>query len=147
MLGHCIIRTHCSKLGRTGMRTLAQLPSRKSRPAADLLAPSKPFPVPPGLAVSRGLDLSEIPAHAVHGLSGPGTALPHGAAIQRSFGQHDVSDVRAHVAGPAAHASHAIGAAAYAVGDRVAFGATPDLRTAAHEAAHVVQQRAGVDVA
>src|SRR5207302_373213 len=60
---------------------------------------------------------------------------------------HDVSDVRAHVAGPAAHASHAMGAAAYAVGDRVAFGATPDLRTAAHEAAHVVQQRAGVDVA
>jgi len=36
---------------------------------------------------------------------------------------------------------HALGAQAYAVGDAVVFqGAAPDLHTAAHEAAHVIQQ-------
>ncbi len=35
-------------------------------------------------------------------------------------------------------------AAAYATGDAVAFATSPDLRQAAHEAAHVVQQRGGV---
>src|SRR6185503_10445253 len=37
-----------------------------------------------------------------------------------------------------------LGASAYATGDHVAFRGAPDLHTAAHEAAHVVQQRAGV---
>jgi hypothetical protein len=39
-----------------------------------------------------------------------------------------------------------MGAAAFATGNHVAFGAAPDLHTAAHEAAHVVQQRAGVQL-
>jgi hypothetical protein len=63
---------------------------------------------------------------------------------EASFGDHDVRAVQAPVGGPAADASRAMGAAAYATGERVAFAAAPDLRTAAHEAAHVVQQRAGV---
>jgi hypothetical protein len=37
-----------------------------------------------------------------------------------------------------------MGAQAYATGDQVAFAESPSLHTAAHEAAHVVQQRAGV---
>lgn len=37
-----------------------------------------------------------------------------------------------------------MGANAFAMGDHVAFAAPPSLRIAAHEAAHVVQQRAGV---
>jgi hypothetical protein len=73
-----------------------------------------------------------------------GARLPHQGAIQRSFGHHDVSGVRAHVGGEAAAAAAALGARAYATGDRVAFGSAPDLHLAAHEAAHVVQQRAGV---
>ncbi|HZJ62385.1 MAG TPA: DUF4157 domain-containing protein [Kofleriaceae bacterium] len=81
---------------------------------------------------------------AAYGFSGPVTALPHGAAIQALFGRHDVSGVQAHVGGPAAEASQALGAKAYASGNSVAFGAAPDLHTAAHEAAHVVQQRGGV---
>ena len=81
------------------------------------------------------------------GLSGDGGPLPHGAAIQRSFGKHDVSHVRAHVGGAAADASKAIGGRAYAMGDRVAFRSAPDLHTAAHEAAHVVQQQGGVQLA
>jgi Domain of unknown function (DUF4157) len=37
-------------------------------------------------------------------------------------------------------------ARAYATGDQVAFAAQPDLHTAAHEAAHVMQQRGGVQL-
>jgi len=51
--------------------------------------------------------------------------------------------------GPEAdEASSELGAKAYASGDRVAFaGGAPDLHTAAHEAAHVVQQQQGVHLA
>lgn len=40
-----------------------------------------------------------------------------------------------------------MGAEAYATGNDVAFRASPDLHTAAHEAAHVVQQRGSVQLA
>lgn len=39
-----------------------------------------------------------------------------------------------------------MGADAFATGKRVAFAGPPDLHTAAHDAAHVVQQRAGVQL-
>jgi len=86
-------------------------------------------------------------AIASAGVRGGGGALPHFDAIQRSFGHHDVGGVRAHVGGDAATAAGAIGARAYATGDDVAFASSPDLHTAAHEAAHVVQQRGGVRLA
>jgi len=81
---------------------------------------------------------------AAAGVSGAPTALPYAAQIQAAFGHHDVSGVRAHVGGDAAAASEIIGARAFAFGDAVAFAAAPDLHLAAHEAAHVVQQRGGV---
>ncbi|MBK7540066.1 MAG: DUF4157 domain-containing protein [Myxococcales bacterium] len=81
---------------------------------------------------------------AAAGLTDSPQALPHQQAIQRSFGDHDLSGVRAHVGGAAAAATEAIGAEAYATGSSVAFREAPSLHTAAHEAAHVVQQRAGV---
>ncbi|MFT3700337.1 MAG: DUF4157 domain-containing protein [Kofleriaceae bacterium] len=81
---------------------------------------------------------------AKRGTAGSGGQLPHLEQIQRAFGRHDVSGIRAHVGGEAAASSRALGAQAYAVGDAIAFSGTPDLHTAAHEAAHVVQQRAGV---
>ncbi|MBX3162621.1 MAG: DUF4157 domain-containing protein [Deltaproteobacteria bacterium] len=84
---------------------------------------------------------------ARRGFAGPARALPHLATIQTSFGKHDVSGVQAHVGGPAAEASDALGAEAYAMGNSVAFRDEPDLFTAAHEAAHVVQQRRGVQLA
>jgi Domain of unknown function (DUF4157) len=90
---------------------------------------------------SRDEDMQSI---AAQGLKGPAGPIPHLSAIQRSFGRHDVSGVRAHVAGGAAQASRALGARAFATGTEVGFRETPDLHTAAHEAAHVVQQRAGV---
>ena len=92
------------------------------------------------------LDPELVQAHASRGVAGPGGSLPHLAAIQAAFGPHDVSGVRAHVGGEAREAASAIGAAAYATGSDVAFAAPPDLHTAAHEAAHVVQQRAGVSL-
>jgi hypothetical protein len=84
---------------------------------------------------------------AATGLSGSGGPLPYLAQLQASFGPaHDLGQVRAHVGGAAATASHRMGATAYAAGDQVAFSAPPDLRLAAHEAAHVVQQRDGVQL-
>lgn len=89
----------------------------------------------------------EVHQAATEGLRGPSEPLPHREAIQRSFGRHDVSGIQAHVGGPAQAASEAMGARAYASGDAVAFRTSPDLHTAAHEAAHVMQQKGGVQLA
>ncbi|MEZ4403133.1 MAG: T6SS effector amidase Tae4 family protein [Kofleriaceae bacterium] len=100
------------------------------------------------LAVQGKGDLGgEVHGAAARGVDGPGGALPFQDQIQRSFGQYDISGVQAHTGGAADQACDAIGARAYATGDQVAFKGTPDLHTAAHEAAHVVQQRAGVHLA
>ena len=91
---------------------------------------------------------SQIRETAQAGLSGGGGgALPHASAIQQSFGRHDVGSISAHVGGRAGEAAEAMGAEAYATGSSVAFRKSPDLHTTAHEAAHVVQQRAGVSLA
>jgi len=94
----------------------------------------------------------DAPPDAVHaaaraGVQTASTTLPYAAQIQRSFGAHDIDAVRAHQGPAAAGAAAAMGAAAYTTGDHVVFAGTPDLRTTAHEAAHAVQQRAGVAVA
>lgn len=89
---------------------------------------------------------SEVEATAAHGVANARSPLPHADQIQRSFGRYDIGGVRAQVGAEAAEASGALGADAYATGDRVAFAKPPDLHTAAHEAAHVVQQRAGVSL-
>lgn len=80
------------------------------------------------------------------GVSGGGESLPFLDQIQAAFGKHDVSGVGAHVGGDAAGACEALGANAFATGDQVAFAGAPSLHTAAHEAAHVVQQRQGVQL-
>lgn len=101
---------------------------------------------PPVQRVARGGATQDVHAAAAQGIQGPATSLPHAGQIQASFGRHDVNAVQAHVGGPAAEATSAMGAEAYATGNHVAFGGAPDLHTAAHEAAHVVQQRAGVQL-
>ncbi len=95
-----------------------------------------------------GADSSErVHAAAAHGISGGGGALPFLDQIQASFGaEHDVSGIQSHVGGRAAEGAAAMGAQAYATGDHVAFAGAPDLHTAAHEAAHIVQQRSGVSL-
>ena len=88
-----------------------------------------------------------VHAAAERGTAGASTALPHGDRIQQAFGaEHDVSGIKAHVGGDATAACEDMGASAFASGDHVAFAGAPDLHTAAHEAAHVVQQRAGVSL-
>lgn len=91
-------------------------------------------------------DPAQVHAAALHGISGSGGPLPFLDIIQRSFGKHDVSAVRVHTDWAAAEGARAIGAAAYAVGNHIAFAIQPDLHTTAHEAAHVIQQRAGVNL-
>jgi hypothetical protein len=88
----------------------------------------------------------DVHAAAAHGIGGGGGAMPFGAQIQQSFGGYDISNIQAHTDANAADATAAMGADAYATGNHVAFGGAPDLHTAAHEAAHVVQQRAGVSL-
>lgn len=85
-----------------------------------------------------------IRAAARVGTSGASRALPHLAAIQKSFGRHDVSHVSAHTDDAALAGAEAMGARAFAVGEHIAFAGLPDLHTVAHEATHVIQQRAGV---
>lgn len=51
-----------------------------------------------------GIDTSQIKNAAAQGVSGSAGELPHLAQIQTSFGNHDVSDVKSHVGGPAAEA-------------------------------------------
>ncbi len=83
---------------------------------------------------------------AAAGTSGAAGPLPHLETIQPLFGRHDVSSVRAYTDGAATAGAEAMGAQAYATGDQVAFAGPPDLFTAAHEAAHVVQQAGGVQL-
>ncbi len=92
-------------------------------------------------------DLGNVGSIAGGGITGGATSLPHLDSIQSSFGSHDVSGVQAHTGGSAQQANADMGSEAYATGNHVAFAdSSPGLHTAAHEAAHVVQQRAGVSL-
>ena len=131
------------------------LPGTQARTEAASLAPGKrslteALPVQRSAAAApsgSGGGHASVHQAARHGISGPGTMLPHADQIQASFGpKHDVSQVQAHVGGAAAAASASMGARAYAAGGHVAFAEAPSLHLAAHEAAHTVQQRAGVQL-
>lgn len=104
----------------------------------------------PAAVVQRrasGPATEEVHAAAARGLESPATSLPFAGQIQAAFGpDHDVSSIQAHVGGSAEAASRAMGATAYATGNHTVFATAPDLHTAAHEAAHVVQQREGVQL-
>lgn len=97
-------------------------------------------------SATGGEPSSDVHKAARDGIAGPGSALPHLDTIQRAFGRHDIRNIQAHTDGRAQQASQAMGASAFATGDHVAFDTTADVHTAAHEAAHVVQQRAGVQL-
>jgi hypothetical protein len=86
----------------------------------------------------------KVRAVAQRGVAQTGSALPFAAELQERFGHHNLDGVKAHLGGAAADAASTIGAKAYAIGDDIAFAEQPDLYLAAHEAAHVVQQRAGL---
>lgn len=95
---------------------------------------------------NRGTKVRDVHSTATAGVRGRGTRFPFFKKIQAAFGKHDISGIQAYSGADASRASRAIQAEAYTVGDKVAFGKTPTLHTAAHEAAHVIQQRAGVSL-
>jgi len=104
------------------------------------------------LTVPRWGDRSEPDDATIHraaeqGVATPSRDLPFADRIQAAFGGHDLSDVQAHLGSEATVSAHSMGAAAFTMGNHVVFAGTPDLRTTAHEAAHVVQQRSGVQLA
>ncbi|HEY6033644.1 MAG TPA: DUF4157 domain-containing protein [Kofleriaceae bacterium] len=80
---------------------------------------------------------------ALAGVAHASAPLPHLDRLQLAFGSHDLRGVRVT---ETSAAPDALGARAYTIGERIAFGAPADLRLAAHEAAHVVQQRQGVEL-
>ena len=119
------------------------------RAASEFASPGKhtlveALPMIQAKAGGAASDGADVHAAASEGVSGPGGALPHVDRIQRSFGRHDVSGIQAHQDDRAAAGAQAMGAEAFATGNHVAFAGAPSLHTAAHEAAHIVQQRAGV---
>lgn len=97
---------------------------------------------PPAYDASPGA----IHEAARRGVRSAATALPFAAQIQRAFGGHDLGGVRAHEGPTAAGAAADMGASAYTTGEDIVFAGAPDLRTTAHEAAHAVQQRAGIQL-
>lgn len=112
-------------------------------PPAQRSAPPQP------VQLSRSHDQptpEQIHEAAKLGISGPGGPLPYLDQIQRAFGHHDLSTVVAHTDEQAAQGARAMGAEAFTTGNHIAFAGTPTLHTAAHEAAHVIQQRAGVQL-
>lgn len=80
------------------------------------------------------------------GTQTPSTPLPFTEQIQQSFGHHDISHIQAHMGSEATASTNAMQALAYTTGNDVVFAGTPDLYLTAHEAAHTVQQQAGVQL-
>src|SRR3954462_13710913 len=126
----------------TDVAQVSAAPTPGKQTLTEQLAP----PVQRRTTARTTADGPDVHGAAAHGTSGPATGLPSLAEIQRSFGRHDASRIQAHVGDRASEGAAAMGAEAFAVGERVAFAGAPDLHTAAHEAAHVVQQRGGVQL-
>ncbi|HEU5058271.1 MAG TPA: DUF4157 domain-containing protein, partial [Kofleriaceae bacterium] len=81
---------------------------------------------------------------AARGAFDPAGPLPYLEELQRAFGRHQLGDVRVATGSDAERANQEMGSVAYAMGEAIVFrDPNPDLFTVAHEAAHVVQQRAG----
>lgn len=131
-----------------GRRTLtSHLPPSAASIARAVIAQLKADPSAPlGRFADDSQASTAIQETAARGVAGGGTELPYLALIQRAFGRHDVRHVRAHIGGDAAEAARSLGARAYATGESVAFKEAPDIHLAAHEAAHVIQQRGGVQL-
>jgi hypothetical protein len=93
-----------------------------------------------------GVPAVQVHSAAAAGTRGVGEKLPYQAEIQRSFGRHNLADVRAHIDPSARAGARVMRAEAFTLGRHVAFAGSPDLHVVAHEAAHVIQQRAGLQL-
>jgi hypothetical protein len=113
-------------------------PGKRSRLAG---ATRRAAPTGPGKRTLTERLTVDTPGQDADGASGE---LPFLSMIQRAFGRHDLRGVTVTVGGEASDEFAAMGARAYTYGNHISFAATPDLHTAAHEAAHVIQQRHGI---
>lgn len=93
-----------------------------------------------------GVQNSSVHQLAKSGFMGSSGAYPFFHQIQHSFGYHDISSISSYNNTAANLANQRMGSLAYTSGNKVAFKNSPSLHTAAHEAAHVVQQRKGVNL-
>jgi len=82
---------------------------------------------------------------AARGVATPASPCVHATISSRSVVMTSRRSRRTPVA-EAAASTRAMGAEAYATGNHVVLGTSTDLHTVAHEAAHVVQQRGGVQL-
>ncbi len=98
------------------------------------------------LEESHGGDVSTDRIHkAAHqGIRTSSTSLPYTKDIQKSFGRHDISGIRYHNNSVASQSSRAMRARAYSTAGHVVSDGPISRHTAAHEAAHYIQQRGGV---
>ncbi len=128
-------------LGHKAPNSHARMPGKQT-----LVEQAHAADVQPRANTAEAAESSAVHAAAAQGSATSSSPLPHGDVIQRAFGHHDISAVQAHTGSEAAASAHAMGAQAYATGNHVVLGAGTDLRTVAHEAAHVVQQRGGVQL-
>lgn len=132
--------THfASATGQRGFRSDRAQPSLAVRSASSV---QEAAPEPSRKATEQPADIRRIAAQPVGDAM---SRLPHQEKVQRAFGHHDLSTVRA-FAGPAAsRVSRAMNAEAFASGEKMVFrSSAPSLHTVAHETAHVIQQRAGL---
>lgn len=123
----------------------------RAQPSSDLLALQRLISRRTLPADEQGDELSAPSSEQIHeaakiGTSGPSSSLPFLDSIQKSFGRHDVSGAKSYTGEEATRGARAMNAEAFATGNSIAFAGRPTLRTAAHEAAHLVQQRAGVQL-
>ena len=139
---------------RLSLHTLTPRPtsaSERDRPVAQKKADRAPrpayslarIPVLPPDRKPVGL----VQQVAQEGIQTPSSTLPFVKRIQQSFGRHNISQIQAHLGPGATKSAETIQAAAYTTRNHVVFAGVPSLHTVAHEATHVVQQRAGLQLA
>ena len=99
-------------------------------------------------ANTKGLSPGEVHSIADKGTAGPGGSIPHLSRLQRQFGIHDLTSIRAHRGDVATTSARAMGAKAFARGNDVVFAEKhPSIKDTAHEITHIIQQRHGLRIA
>lgn len=93
-----------------------------------------------GRTTAEARTLTGIARQATRGAD---QAFPHSSRIAAGFGRYAPQGLRALVGGAAAIAGDALNADAFMLGNRAGFARAPNLRLAAHEAAHAVAQAHG----
>ena len=95
---------------------------------------------------ARGATPADTHSLANTGISTHSKPMPFAAKLEPVFGKELVQSVDYHDNPTAAASASSMGAKAYATGTHVVSNGSMSLRTAAHEVAHIAQQRKGVQL-